>query len=153
MKHYATSTGKPVLASWMGGAEVASGTTFLNRASIPTFSYPDTAAQVFDYMWHYSSNLRSLYETPQPSLDFDKDRPNQTVVTNLIDNARQAGRTLLTEFEAKQLLAAYGIPTVETRVATNRTRPSNMRRKLATRSYSSSFQKRLRIRRMWAACS
>ncbi len=119
VKHYATSTGKPVLASWMGGAEVASGTTILNRANIPTFSYPDTAAQVFDYMWQYSSNLRSLYETPQPSLDFVKDKPNQTVVTNLIDNARQAGRTLLTEFEAKQLLAAYGIPIVETRVATN----------------------------------
>ena len=64
VKRYATSTGKPILASWMGGAEVASGTMILNRASIPTFSYPDTAAQVFDYMWHYRSNLRSLYETP-----------------------------------------------------------------------------------------
>jgi acetyltransferase len=119
VKRYATGTGKPILASWMGGQEVASGTIILNRASIPTFPYPDTAAQVFDYMWHYSSNLRSLYETPQPSLDFDKDRPDQALAAKLIDTARQAGRTLLTEFEAKQLLAAYGIPTVETRVATN----------------------------------
>ena len=35
--------------------------------------------------------------------------------------ARKSGRTLLTEFESKQLLAAYGIPTVETRVATSET--------------------------------
>ncbi|HEY6407375.1 MAG TPA: CoA-binding protein, partial [Ktedonobacteraceae bacterium] len=61
VKRFATSTGKPILASWMGGAEVASGTMILNRATIPTFPYPDTAAQVFDYMWRYRSNLRSLY--------------------------------------------------------------------------------------------
>jgi acetyltransferase len=37
----------------------------------------------------------------------------------MVETVRQSGRTLLTEFEAKQLLAAYGIPTVETRVATS----------------------------------
>ena len=66
LKRYATSTGKPILASWMGGATVTSGNAILHRADIPTFSYPDTAAQVFDYMWHYISNQRSLYETPLP---------------------------------------------------------------------------------------
>jgi acetyltransferase len=105
----------------MGGAEVASGNMILNRASIPTFSYPDTAAQVFDYMWHYSSNLRSLYETPLPSLELDKDGPDQARASKLIETARQSGRTMLTEVESKQLLAAYGIPTVETRVATSET--------------------------------
>jgi acetyltransferase len=119
LKRYATITGKPILASWMGGAEVASGNMILNRASIPTFPYPDTAVQVFDYMWHYSSNLRSLYETPLPSLELDKDEPDQTLAAKLIETARQSGRTMLTEVESKQLLAAYGIPTVETRVATS----------------------------------
>ena len=119
VKRFATSTGKPILASWMGGAEVASGTMILNRARIPTFPYPDTAAQVFDYMWRYRSNLRSLYETPLPSLEFDTDVPDRAVAEKLIDSARQSGRTLLTEVEAKQLLAAYGIPTVETHVAAN----------------------------------
>src|SRR5260221_437991 len=121
LKHYATITGKPILASWMGGAEVAGGNMILNRASIPTFPYPDTAAQVFDYMWRYSSNLRSLYETPLPSLELDKDRPDLARASKLIETARQSGRTILTEVESKQLLAAYGIPTVETRVATSET--------------------------------
>jgi acetyltransferase len=119
LKQYATTTGKPILASWMGGAEVASGTTILNRANLPTFPYPDTAAQVFNYMWHYRSNLRSLYETPQPSLEFDQNEPDRALAARLIDTARQAGRTLLNELESKQLLAAYGIPTVETRIAIN----------------------------------
>jgi acetyltransferase len=121
LKRHATSTGKPILASWMGGAEVAGGNMILNRASIPTFPYPDTAAQVFDYMWRYSSNLRSLYETPLPSLELDKDRPDLALAAKLIETARQSGRTILTEVESKQLLAAYGIPTVETRVATSET--------------------------------
>jgi acetyltransferase len=121
LKQHATSTGKPILASWMGEAEVASGNRILNQASIPTFPYPDTAAQVFDFMWRYSSNLRSLYETPLPSLALDEDGPDLARASKLIDTARQSGRTILTEFESKQLLAAYGIPTVETRIATSET--------------------------------
>jgi acetyltransferase len=119
VKRYATTTNKPLLASWMGGADVASGTSILNRASIPTFPYPDTAAQVFDYMWRYKFNLDSLYETPHPALEFDEDERDQSLAAKRIDAARQSGRTLLTEVESKQLLAAYGLPTVETRVATN----------------------------------
>ena len=128
VKRFAACTRKPILASWMGGAEVASGTIILNRASIPTFPYPDTAAQIFDYMWHYRSNLRSLYETPLPSLEFDTDGPDRSLAKQVVDSARQSGRTLLTEVEAKQLLAAYGIPTVETRVATNEAEASQARR-------------------------
>jgi acetyltransferase len=116
LKRYATTTGKPILASWMGGAEVASGNAILNRASIPTFPYPDTAAQVFDYMWRYSSNLRSVYETPLPSLVLDGDGSGRVQAAKLIEDVRKSGRTIMTEFESKQLLASYDIPTVETRV-------------------------------------
>src|SRR5439155_1188785 len=63
LKPYARGP-KPVLASWMGGAEVAAGRRALSDAGIPVFSYPDTAARIFNYMWKYSWNLRGLYETP-----------------------------------------------------------------------------------------
>ncbi len=119
VKRYATTTGKPVLASWMGGAEVDSGKRILNRAGIPTFPYPDTASRIFDYMWRYTFRLRGLYETPLPALELDGNGPDRTLARSLIENARQAGRTLLTEVEAKQLLTAYGIATVETRVASS----------------------------------
>ena len=117
LKPYASSTGKPVLACWMGGAEVAPGIDILNRAGIPTFSFPDTAARIFDYMWRYSYNLRGLYETPVlPSADADLDR---TSAETLIARTRRAGRTILTEVESKQLLSAYGIPTVPTFAASS----------------------------------
>ncbi len=40
LKPYAKGCGKPVLASWMGGAEVAAGEQILNQAGIPTFQFP-----------------------------------------------------------------------------------------------------------------
>ncbi|MEO0968737.1 MAG: bifunctional acetate--CoA ligase family protein/GNAT family N-acetyltransferase [Cyanobacteria bacterium J06639_18] len=109
--------GKPVLASWMGDIAVETGSELLNKASIPTFPYPDTAARMFNYMWHYSYNLRSLYETPVLPDNADIDIPDHALVEKIINTAREAGRTLLTEAESKELLGAYGIPTVTTRIA------------------------------------
>ena len=116
---YAHSTGKPVLASWMGGDEVAAGKSILNGAGIPTFDYPDTAAQAFNNMWRYNYNLRGIYETPELAADngangesIDRDR-----AARIIENVRAKGREILTEFEAKELLDAYGISTVQTKVA------------------------------------
>ncbi len=117
MKKFAHSTTKPVIASWMGGAGVAEGTSILNAAGIPTFSYPDTAARAFTYMWRYTYNLRGLYETPALVQGSEAASPIGATVSEAIRQARAAGRTMLNEFEAKQLLASYGIPVVETRIA------------------------------------
>lgn len=107
---------KPVLASWMGGPTMDAGEAILNSAGIPTFKYPDRAARTFDYMWRYSENLRSLYETPALGGPEDE-HIAASRATDLIAKGRLAGRTLLTEVESKQILAAYGIPTVQTLVA------------------------------------
>src|ERR671917_561173 len=111
----AQSIRKPVLASWMGGAAVAPANSVLNGAGIPTFDYPDAAPRAFANMWRYTYNLRGIYETPELATeeeDIDRERAEE-----IIAGARDAGRPILTEFESKSLLAAYGIPTVETRVA------------------------------------
>ena len=70
-------------------------------------------------MWRSISNVRSLYETPLPFLEIDQRGPDRDLAAKLIQTAYQAGRTLLTEVESKQLLAAYGLPVVETRTAAN----------------------------------
>jgi acetyltransferase len=111
LKTFAKLEGKPILASWMGGAQVAAGEAILNRANIPTFSYPDAAVRAFQYMWRYSYNLRGLYETPHLVAEgVSCSEPARKLITD----ARSAGRTLLSELESKGLLKAYGIPTVET---------------------------------------
>ncbi len=106
--------GKPILASWMGGAEVAAGADILNRAGIPNFPFPDDAARTFGQMWRYSDNLRSLYETPERLPDADI-RPEEARA--IVDAARAERRTLLDEHESKAILEAFGIPTATTRVA------------------------------------
>jgi acetyltransferase len=115
LKPYATYRDKPVLASWMGGPAVQAGVKILDAAGIPTFPYPDTAARAFQYMYRYSYNLRGLYETP--SFGVEDDHIDRDTVRRLISDARRSGRTLLTEHESKQLLAAYGIPTVASKLA------------------------------------
>ena len=117
LKPYAHSTGKPVIASWMGGSDVEPGEAILNRAGIPTFQYPDTAARMFNYMWQYADNLRALYETPMQSVSPDETESARAQADKLLTLVRESGRTILTEFESKQLLAYYGIPIVETHVA------------------------------------
>ena len=117
MRPYANSSGKPVLASWMGGDGVAEGTAILNAAGIPTFNYPDAAARAFTYMWRYTYNLRGLYETPALVEGTEISAEGRRKVREFVQSARSSGRTLLNEFESKQLLASYGIPVVETRVA------------------------------------
>jgi acetyltransferase len=111
---YAKIEGKPVLASWMGGAQVAAGVDILNRANIPTFAFPDAAARAFCYLWRSSYELGALYETPAPGQGGHADSARARAI---IAAVRAEGRTLLDEVESKQLLAAYGIPVTETRVA------------------------------------
>jgi acetyltransferase len=69
-------------------------------------------------MWRYSRRLRSLYETPAfPEEEADAHDPAQAL--EIIDKARSTGRTILTEYESKRILSIYGIPTVETQLATS----------------------------------
>ncbi|MGO9471002.1 MAG: bifunctional acetate--CoA ligase family protein/GNAT family N-acetyltransferase [Isosphaeraceae bacterium] len=116
LERYARVPHKPVLASWMGGEAIKAGEHLLAQAGIATFAYPDTAACIFTSMWRSHYNLQAVYETP--------DLPSRREMTTSSESAlaialaaRNEGRTILTEVESKQILSAYGIPTVETRVA------------------------------------
>lgn len=108
---------KPILASWMGGSAVATGEEILNHANVYTQPYPDDASRLFNLMWRYSHNLNSLYEIP--IFADSENLINRDLASDIINNVRSAERTLLTESESKQLLSAYGIPTVTTKIATN----------------------------------
>jgi acetyltransferase len=100
----------------MGGESIANAKPMLSNAAIPVFSYPDTAAKVFCYMWRYTYNLRALYETPVLAAE-NTGGVSHSLAAEIVGEARSRGQLLLNEFESKKLLATYGIPTVDTRVA------------------------------------
>ncbi|MEI7744800.1 MAG: bifunctional acetate--CoA ligase family protein/GNAT family N-acetyltransferase, partial [Chloroflexota bacterium] len=108
--------GKPVLASWMGGDEVEEGARILRDAGIPTFAYPDTACNLFNFLWRYDDNLKSLYETPRLPVAPERGEFREEV-DRIIAAVTAEGRTLLTEYESKKVLAAYGIPITDTELA------------------------------------
>jgi len=112
---------KPILASWMGGPSVAPGRSILNESGIATFDYPDTAARVFNYMWRYAYDLQELYETPTLPADSELHTPNRAAVNKILNEARDAGQTLLPEIDSHELLAAYGIPVVPATLADSET--------------------------------
>jgi acetyltransferase len=116
LRNFADLRSGPVLASWMGGPLVEPGTRLLQAAGIPDFAYPDAAVRMFNYLWRYAENLKLLYETPVLPDGADRQQ-NRRAAQTVIDAAQAEGRTLLTEDESKRVLAAYGIPVTETRVA------------------------------------
>ena len=68
-------------------------------------------------MWRSHYNLQALYETPSLPPAARPQAGAREAAEAIVAAARQQGRTVLTEVESKRILAAYGIPTVETRVA------------------------------------
>ncbi len=115
MSKAAEKINKPVLASWMGGSRMQLAANVLNEARIPTFEYPDAAARSFAYMWRYSSNLQALYETPVFAGNLPEDGPNR--VAEIVAGAMAKNRTVLTEHESKQVLAAYELPVTTSTIA------------------------------------
>ncbi|CAG9166471.1 bifunctional acetate--CoA ligase family protein/GNAT family N-acetyltransferase [Cupriavidus pinatubonensis] len=110
----APSGGKPLLTAWLGADAVQQARRLCQHAGVPTFDAPERAVRGFLQACDYHRNQQLLMRTPPADGTYtpDKDR-----VRTIIGNALRAGRALLTEPEAKSVLAAYGVPVVATRTA------------------------------------
>ncbi len=118
LKSLISTRQKPILACWMGGNAMAEAEALLNASGVPTFDHPDAAARAFCLMAQYSSNLRALYETPV-LLTGSPEEIRREQVETILREVREAGRTLLTQVEAKEILSSYGIPVMDIRLAKN----------------------------------
>ncbi len=113
----AKASERNVLTSWLGQVTAEPARQAFSAAGIPTYTTPDAAVRAFMHMVHYHRNQELLMETP-PSIP-EGFEPATTSARLLVENALAGGRDTLTEPEAKAVLAAYGIPVVETHVATS----------------------------------
>ncbi len=109
---FASLSGKPILATWLGGKAVQEGRQILNMANIPTYDSPEAAIDVFLKMVQYQRNQELLYEKPE-ALPEDWS-PDTGRVKAIVTEARSENRTLLSETEAKDILKAYEIPITPT---------------------------------------
>ena len=106
---------KPVLATWLGDSASRDARSLFAAKNIASFATPAEGIDGFMQLVSYARAQEALLRTPPslPKFAFDSDKAD-----DIIRNAIAANRTILSEVEAKELLAAYGIPVVRTGVAT-----------------------------------
>jgi len=85
----------------------------LHDAGIPAYDTPLRAVRGFMHIVDYRRGQRALQRTP-PSIP--EARSDTHLVRSIVNGALADKRTVLTEPEAKRVLAAYGIPAVPTEI-------------------------------------
>jgi acetyltransferase len=105
----------PILTNWLGEDAVQCGRGLFREAHIPTYESPNDAIKGFFYLWQYTKAQEALMRTPPRESECT--RVADEAARTIMRAAAKAGKTMLSEPEAKAVLSAFGIPTVPTRVA------------------------------------
>ena len=100
-----------VLACWLGDASVAQARQIFEEAGVANYETPEEAVRAFAMLATYRRNQALLLEAPTAS---ENAAPDRATARAVIDAALADGRAMLDELEAKTVLKAYGIPTVNT---------------------------------------
>lgn len=104
-----------VLTNWVGGEMIEPARRRFHEAGVPTYETPGQAVDAFMHMVHYRRNQEMLMQTPGAA---PRDcPPDKSLVEPIVARRVAAEVTMMNEPEAKQVLAAYGIPTVPARLA------------------------------------
>ncbi len=112
----AKQAGRNVFACWLGEDAVKQARAIFARAGIPSFDTPEDAVRAFLQVVQYRRNQDLLMEAPPSgSAEWQHDRDQARAV---VTNALAERRVMLSEAEAKAVLAAYSIPVVDTRIVT-----------------------------------
>jgi len=103
------------LTCWVGEEAAAPARKLFARAGVPSYESPGMAVGAFLHRVHYRRNQELLIQTPRSvSLEFI---PSMDVARNFVRKVLAEGREVMSDPEAKVVLAAYGVPTVATRFA------------------------------------
>ncbi len=106
---------RPALACWMGSGRVKTRAAVRNRDTVPVYSTPEEAVGALMHVVRYHESQALLLEVPA-SIPGGS-RPDAAAARAIVARVLAEGRSVLTEPESKDVLAAYDIPAVETRIA------------------------------------
>ena len=114
-RHKHNSGVPPILSNWLGAEAAAGARAKFQAARIPSYESPRDAIKGFGFLWQYTKAQAALMRTPPREADLSG--IDRKAALAAMRAAARSGRALLTEPEAKAVLAAYSIPTVPTSVA------------------------------------
>jgi acetyltransferase len=106
--------GKPVLATWLGEYAATPARKALNAAGIASLDTPAKAAEGLKLLMRWRQLGAQLQRVPETYETLHVDR---NAAEKAIAPAMAAGRSMLTEVEAKTVLSAYGIAVPRTILA------------------------------------
>lgn len=109
-----TTVPRRVLGSWLGESAVAQARQTFREAGVPDYPTPEDAVRAFGFLRTYRRHQEELLQTP-PARDAQRSM-DLGAVRAIVDAVLTERREILTEPEAKALLAAAGLPMVPTRV-------------------------------------
>jgi len=112
----AKKSSKPILTSWMGGAQVHQARQLFKKAHVPDFRTLENAVDAFSYLAKYKRNQRLLLQTPA-RLTRGQELPDSEGARLIIEGVLTEQRKILTEPESMAVLNAFRIPTVRNAVA------------------------------------
>lgn len=104
--------GKPVLACWLGGAAVAGARKAFTQEGISSYATPERAVAGWLQLASYNRNQQALLQLPDARQH--EVQPDKAGAQEVIQAVLRSGREWLDEVQAKAVLQAYGIPSVET---------------------------------------
>jgi acetyltransferase len=109
---------KPVLAAWLGDINPNESRAYLESQGIPNFYTPENAVEAFSFLCAYRRNQAQLMQVPAAgAIEIDERPPDLAAAAAIRHRATAEGRTLLSEHEAKGLLAAFRVPVPQAIVA------------------------------------
>ena len=106
---------KPVLSCWVGGPAAGGGFKVFTQNGLPCYRTPERAVSAWLQLQDYHRHQQALLQLPEARPEGVS--PDRAAARLLLQQALAEGREWLDEAHSKQLLAAYGIPTVQTVIA------------------------------------
>ena len=101
---------KPVLAAWLGDINPGASRACLDAQGIANFYTPENAVEAFSFLCAHRRNQAQLMQVPAGEREPDAPPPDLAAAAALRERALAERRELLTEHEAKALLAAFRLP-------------------------------------------
>jgi len=112
---------KPVVLAWLGGADAAKGRAVFKEAGLASLGSPEHGVEAFTYLAQHVHNRELRLQLPPPVDPAPAgSRPlDIAAARQIVETVRKSGRNVLSEDEAKSMLAACGIEVAQGRLATS----------------------------------